>query len=110
MWECVRVRLKTDEEFLANEEVQKMLRRRRRHEDCWGRVKGGCQVVMGGMCAGPKNGSEGTGKATLGKVLSFEAFAVVLFAVLLYWLWDFVNVSILEGSLQEMIGPSMFTG
>ena len=50
------VRLLTDEDFLENREVQRVLRRRRRHEDCPVGVLGACEVVEGNTCEGPRTG------------------------------------------------------
>jgi hypothetical protein len=45
----------TDEGFLANPQVQELLRRERRHVDC-DRGRAGCRVVLGVTCGGPKKG------------------------------------------------------
>jgi hypothetical protein len=45
----------TDEGFLANPQVQELLRRERRHGDCE-RGQAGCRLVLGVTCGGPKKG------------------------------------------------------
>ena len=53
-WSGTAVRLKTDAEFLANPEVQRLLRARWRHEGCMADEEGGCEVLRGQKCVGPK--------------------------------------------------------
>ena len=91
-WSGVAVRLRTDAEFLANPKVQKILRRRRRHEECRGGVDAGCEVVMGATCEGPKTSCSGNRANALMKkedALLFwfqRSLVVLLLAVALYWL------------------------
>ena len=76
------VDLSSDEKFLANRDVQWLLRARWRHEECAIGVEGGCEVVVGTTCGGPKGQARKMRRRRYG-VWEVMAVAVVLLAVAL---------------------------
>ncbi|MCJ1327214.1 hypothetical protein MMC10_003882 [Thelotrema lepadinum] len=93
-WSGFSISLRTDKEFLANRDVQRFLRRRWRHEECPPQgVQGGCAVVSGASCGGPKGRARGVGGKLKGWRYSFggwEGMAVLL-ALAVWWVRAWVG-------------------